>query len=253
MVVFSRFQSKPNLDLALAGYLVLIHLILVIFATKIYWGRNEVKSGGSGSDQYVQRVLRYHRWVDEQIPEQSVVFLGDSLTQGLATAAVVPNSTNFGIGGQTTSGLLDALPTYKSVAKAKLIFLEIGINDFLEDSTAGLSDRIKRISNALPANTPLVWSSVMPAKTDKYSRYDIAEVNKVIKAVCVQRINCRYLDTWVFLSGADGQTASQDFLTDGVHLSPEGYRKWIAALKQDLPQELAEQQYRRDPIKSAKF
>jgi lysophospholipase L1-like esterase len=243
MVIFSRFKGKRSRDLALVGYFFLIHLILAIFATSIFSRQGDLKSagGGSNSDQYIQRILRYHQWIDEQIPEKSIVFLGDSLTQGLATAAIAPNATNFGIGGQTTSGLLNALPAYKSVAHAKLIFLEIGINDFLEDSTAGLNDRVKNISAILPAETPLVWSSVMPAKTEKYSRRDIAEINSVIRSVCEQRTNCRYLDTWSFLASADGPMVSQDFLPDGVHLSPEGYRKWIAALKQAVPRELGEQ------------
>ena len=40
--------------------------------------------------------------MDSLVPVGATVFIGDSITQGLATSAVVPLSVNYGIGGDTT-------------------------------------------------------------------------------------------------------------------------------------------------------
>jgi lysophospholipase L1-like esterase len=174
--------------------------------------------------------------MDESVPDKTTIFLGDSITQGLATAAVVPCSINYGIAGENTAQLLDAIPSYKSLARANAIVLTIGINDLEQGMNVGLNNRYQKIVEALPQQTPLIWSAVMPAKNIALS--DINNANQSIKSLCASRGNCVFVDTWRFLADKNGYMITRLFLDDGVHLSTEGYRAWILSLKQaiqDIP------------------
>ncbi|MGO9565931.1 MAG: SGNH/GDSL hydrolase family protein [Desulfomonilaceae bacterium] len=188
-------------------------------------------------DPHYQSMIKYHKWMDGNIPDNSVVFLGDSITQGLAVAAVAPYSINYGIGGETTAQLLDAVPYYKSLRRAKTLVLAIGINDIAQGKQNGLNERYKRIIAAIPHEVPLIWSSVMPVKVARWMKMnesDVSDANRTIKSLCERRGNCVFVDTHKFLTDSNNQIILRYFLDDGVHLSPEGYRQWIAALKEAM-------------------
>jgi len=212
-------------------YLLLIHAALAVALTNAY--RVKAKSSPSGSSDHIQRMKRYHQWIDANVPDQSAIFIGDSLTQGLSTASISRNPTNFGIGGQTSGELLDSIPSYNSLARARTIYLQIGINDILEQRFEGLPERLKVIADRLPSDAELIWTNIMPAAVDVVQQQAILAANEQIKASCAKRARCRYVDSWQFMADANGQAISKYFLSDGIHLSQAGYGKWIAALRGD--------------------
>jgi lysophospholipase L1-like esterase len=183
---------------------------------------------------HVSNMVRYHQWMDKSVPDKATIFLGDSITQGLATAAVAPYSINYGIGSENTAQLLDALPSYISLTRASTIVLAIGINDLAQDMKNGLNDRYKKITEVLPQKTLLIWNAVMPARHEKIAPQDIVNANKVIKSLCANRGTCIFVDTWSFLADKNGRMINSLFLDDGVHLSPDGYTAWISALRQAI-------------------
>lgn len=210
-------------------YLILIHAALAVALNNAY--KAKVKASPSGSSDHIQRMKRYHQWVDANVPGQSAIFIGDSLTQGLSTASISPNPTNFGIGGLTSGELLDAIPSYNSLARARTIYLQIGINDILEERFEGLPERLKAIADRLPGGAELIWTNIMPAAVNVVQKQAILAANEQIKEICAKRPRCRYIDSWLFVADANGQAVSGDFLSDGIHLSRTGYEKWIAALR----------------------
>ena len=217
-------------------WVVAVHLLLLFFIVKtqsIPKVITKLTNTNINADPYVSRMVNVHRWMDASVPDKATIFLGDSITQGLATVAIAPYSVNYGIGDENTAQLLEAIPSYKSLARANTIFLAIGINDLSHGQKLGLSDRYRKIVEALPAKTPLVWSAVMPAKSGNITLTDINQVNEVIKAMCVSRANCTYVDTWRFLA-KDNEINSHLFQNDGVHLNADGYEVWIVALRKAL-------------------
>ncbi len=62
-----------------------------------------------------------------EFPDKSVVFVGDSLTQSLYVDAVARPSVNYGIGGDTTVGVLGRLPEYRSILCASAVVMAIGV------------------------------------------------------------------------------------------------------------------------------
>ena len=159
------------------AYMVLIHLALIGLFFKTQGSAKatakfapEASSASNTTDTanapnpHVPNMLQYHGWVNSSAPEGAAIFLGDSITQGLATAAITPYAINFGIGFQTSAQLLSNLPAYSSLSKARVLFLEIGTNDLAMGQSAGLAERYAKIIQTLPPNTPLIWSGVMPQR-----------------------------------------------------------------------------------------
>ena len=164
---------------------------------------------------HIAMMRTFQRMADASQPDGAVIFLGDSLTQGLATAAVTPLAVNYGIGGQTSAGLLAALPDYGAIPRARLVVLTIGTNDIVLHQTAGIEGRLRSLSAGIAK--PLVWNAV-PAT----AWGDNALVNAAARKVCAERSDCTFLAT---------RFQPSDF-SDGTHLTPAGYARWIAELRQ---------------------
>jgi lysophospholipase L1-like esterase len=206
------------------SYLVGLHLVLIALVVKTATFQNFMKDGAA-SNPHGQIMIGYHKAMDGSVPAGAAIFLGDSITQGLATAAVAPDSVNFGIGAATTSELLRNLPSYKSLERASSIFLLIGTNDIGEGLTRGLDERLRAISLAIPLDKPLIWSGIMPAYSDRHRPEMIAAANKTIHDLCSRRTECFYIDTQAIFS------ADRSLLSDGVHPNDAGYSRWIDALR----------------------
>ena len=89
------------------AYVVCIHLLLVFVLLKSdFIQRIENKLGimrtQSEITGHFHRMLRYHSRIDGNVPNSSVLFIGDSITQGLCVSAVSSPSVNYGIGSDTS-------------------------------------------------------------------------------------------------------------------------------------------------------
>ena len=215
---------------SLVVYIIAVHLLLVFKTDFIQRVKGKLGISVVLND-HVKNMLTYHQSMDDSVPPKAVIFLGDSITQGLATAAIAPYAMNYGIGGENTEQLLSAIPTYKSLDRASVIFLMIGINDFGQGKEKGIIERFEKLDAALPHETPLVWSSVMPAAHPNINYTDVIPVNHAIKSLCEKRKNCTFIDTASFLLDPNGKMIP-GFFTDGVHLTADGYKQWISVQKQ---------------------
>lgn len=183
------------------------------------------------SNPHGERMMVYHQAMDASVPAGAAIFLGDSITQGLAAAAVAPIPVNYGIGSATTSELLGNLPKYQSLKRASVVFLTIGINDLAQGKTEGLALRLRAIAAAIPNELPLVWSGIMPVYWKEIDSQQITSANDVISEICAARAGCIYVNTGeVFSSGG------ADLFRDGVHPNDRGYEKWIASLRKAYQQ-----------------
>lgn len=148
----------------------------------------------------------------------AIIFLGDSITAGLATDAIAPYTVNYGIGGQTTTDLLKAIPDYRSVHQAKLVVLSIGTVDIVSGKSNGLQNRLTDLSNSIPG--AMIWNALPPSR-----KASVTAANAIIKDICTHRANCTFLQTPI---------SEADLMPDGVHLLPSGYAKWIKALQDTI-------------------
>lgn len=191
--------------------------------------------------EHYHRMLRYHRRMDAQVPEGAVVFLGDSLTQGLCTDGVAQPSVNYGIGSDTTVGVLGRLAAYSdSLGRASAVVLAIGVNDLLFRGNPEIVDNYRRILDALPAGLPVVCSALMPINVRTYapgtpvSNARITALNRSLREACEARSHCIFVDPRGRLADDDGNLRASLEDGDGIHLNAAGNRIWAEVLREAL-------------------
>ena len=192
-------------------------------------------------------MLAYHSRIDKQIPDGATVFIGDSITQSLAVSNVAANSFNFGIGSDTTYGVLQRLDTYRHLHRAKTIVLAIGINDLKVRDPEETLLNYERILNKLPKGVNVVISTLHPVDDQLRGRgvnnQRIQQINRGLKILAKASEQRVYTDISSLISGSDGNLKAAYHVGDGIHLTPAGYALWTVALR-DAIRELEQNQHR---------
>ncbi len=186
---------------------------------------------------YYYDITSYHERLDGSLPEGVTLFIGDSITQGLATAAIADLSVNYGIGSDTTVGVLERLPKYKSINKAKAVVLAIGVNDLKRRDVDTTVDNYQKMLKLIPKDMPVVVSAVLPVDERVYtqnSNATIKQLNLKLKTLAASMSNIVYIDSTELLQASDGNLKADFHTGDGIHLNTAGYKIWIAQLRQAL-------------------
>jgi lysophospholipase L1-like esterase len=190
---------------------------------------------------YYRRILRYHTRSVDVVPDRSVIFVGDSITQGLAVAAVHPLSINYGIGSDTTKGVIYRLPTYMSaLERAECIVLAIGINDIRYRNADGAIQNYVQILDALPDDVRVVVSAILPIDVDARSeladRKDwIERFNSELRRLASEREMVMFVDSSKGLDvDLDGRLDESLHDGDGVHLNSAGNTVWASNLREAI-------------------
>lgn len=184
-------------------------------------------------------MLEYHKRMDDNVPDGAVIFIGDSITQGLCVLAVVPLSMNYGIGGDTSAGVLKRLPEYKSLERASVIVIAIGANDMSQRSNEDILKNYRAIIQNIPGKVPVVFSAVLPIDEDcgKYAQgtnQRIRRLNKELKTLCATSLRLFYVDAGPFLADKDGDLSDEFHDGDNIHLNSMGNNIWIRELKKTI-------------------
>ena len=189
----------------------------------------------------INNLRAVHRQMDSSIPSGATLFLGDSITMALATAAIVPMSVNYGIGWQRSDQLTESLPIYRSIERASGVVVMIGTNDILQNRVEGIGARYAEILQKIPPNLPIVLISPPPMSRTTFGGQAIdprasGAVRDLAFEACAAVSRCTFVDATSALS--DGEDPLNGVLVaDGIHLSPLGYQILIplisAALQKD--------------------
>ncbi|MFJ7287190.1 GDSL-type esterase/lipase family protein [Curtobacterium sp. AB451] len=161
----------------------------------------------------------------------SVLFLGDSITEQGSWDAWLPDerTVNQGIGGDTTDGVLQRLDAVVA-EQPEVIVLLIGTNDFgnhrksVEHVVRGVESVLVTLRRELPG-VRLLLVSILPRQAEYTAK--IEEANRHLRQF-VATCHAQYLDAWPAL--ADGDHLDDRFTDDGLHLTEDGYRAYVAEL-----------------------
>ena len=181
-------------------------------------------------DSYYTKKVKEFRAM--KVPEGSIVFLGDSITDYVNFDEVLPSYhiINMGIAGDTTSGVLRRLGEVISLRPRKL-FLLIGTNDIGFDVwTAPIARNIREIVSRVQKKSPetrIYLQAVFPTRGN-ISRPNnlIQELNAEIQAIAQEK-HCTFIDLYPLLLDSEGLLA-EEYTVDGLHLSDSGNTKWMA-------------------------
>jgi lysophospholipase L1-like esterase len=219
-------------------YLSLIHLLLGLVLYKSdFIERARLHFGALKPEITIhyQTMLSHHRRMDDLVPAHAVIFIGDSITQSLAVATVAPNAVNYGIGSDTTLGVLNRLPLYRSLSRADVIVLQIGVNDLKRRGDEAIIANYKQILEHLPKQARVIVNAIHPVDEVFWggggANRRIKHINLGFRRLADQNESWIYCDAGKQLSGKEGNLQSDFHIGDGVHLNAKGYRIWIEALK----------------------
>lgn len=223
-------------------YLVIIHLLLAVVLWKSnFLNKVQIKLGISSSEtlSFYEQMTLYHQQMDGSIPEDATIFIGDSITQALATSAVTKTGVNFGIGTDTTQGVVERLPLYQSIRRSKVVVLAIGVNDIYQQvDHLNTRANYRSILDSIPSDIPVIAASILPigseAERSHFTNADIVSLNSDIEALSDEYPNVLYLNTSKNFKDDAGFLQTQFHIGDGVHLSNKGYKILIDQLAQSL-------------------
>lgn len=236
-------KSKKIKKVIIAVYLIAVHILLAVALVNsdivpraaVWFDLVRAAQQPPEDIPFIPMMQGVHAWMDASVPAGATIFLGDSITMALATAAVAPYSVNYGISWQRSDQLIQSMDIYKSIARANRVFVMVGTNDILEDRAADIQSRYRTILAKIPANIEVVMSSIPPVGDvvidgRKVDDDNVRNVVALAKTVCEADKRCRFINTYEALS-ADGKPIQGVLLPDQIHLSPKGYQLWIEAMR----------------------
>jgi lysophospholipase L1-like esterase len=157
-----------------------------------------------------------------------VAFVGDSITAGGDWARAFPHLrvVNLGVDGDTSWDVLARLPALRA-SGARTYLVMVGINDILKGvPAAAIAARIDRLRVSLgrPPGTRVLIQSTLPCEEIRCGRAAVEQVDELNRLLRRRTPPDAYID----LSGAfrDQGGLPAAYSSDGLHLTPAGYRRW---------------------------
>ena len=187
---------------------------------------------------FYRSMVAFHKRINNNLPQGTVIFIGDSITQGLAVSAVAPLAVNFGIGHDTTLGVLDRIKHYSAINRSKAIVIAIGVNDLRRRGNDEIFKNISIIITELKSNAPVLVNAILPINEAASIRPGfnkrIRALNKAIGDFCSKDRSVHCLDISDNLIDEYGELSNSYHNGDGIHLNKSGYEIWIRELKAKL-------------------
>jgi lysophospholipase L1-like esterase len=189
-------------------------------------------------DHYARRVAQFE---SESVVSGSIIFLGNSITEGGNWNELTGAKTmvNRGIGGDITFGLLRRLNEIIRWKPAK-VFILIGINDIGKDiPDAVIADNCGKIVLKLKQGSPqtkVYLQSILPLNPkisgfpQHYDKEDhVLQTNLLLRHIA-EASGAEYINLYPLFLDRD-QRLDPKFTHDGLHLTPAAYRKWVDFLR----------------------
>ncbi len=192
-------------------------------------------------------------------PDASLVFIGDSITQGWEDAGrqvwerhyAPRGAVNLGISGDRTQHVLWRLKNGNLaglVAREtppKLAVVMIGTNNSNGDDHSageialGIEAIVRELRAQLPRTHVLLLAIFPRGLTPDAQRAKNAEASRVAAQACADGTWVHYLDIGAGFVAPDG-TLRRDLMPDLLHLSPEGYQLWADSIEPKVRELLSE-------------
>ncbi len=186
---------------------------------------------------WTQKRTVWARQVDKD--QKSLVFLGDSITQGwgddMGGSFPGVKVANRGISGDTTRGMLIRLKDDVLSLNPSGVVLLMGTNDLEEkaepETIAGNFKLILAELKKHNAKMPVIVCQVFPSSASKSRPADkIKKVNELYAAAVKGDPQVTLIETWTLFADDKGDAKATEF-PDLLHPNKAGYSKWAAALR----------------------
>lgn len=211
--------------------LMLVPLIIATIAGFVAGYTYVSNSASCNSMSFIETQYGHLRRLDRASANGRVVFLGSSTFQGLDTSAITPVGLNLSVGGDTLSNLVRRASEYRSLATARTVIINIGLNDLMQTCNQP-ETKIESLFALVPALTPIVLvgvQSVTATRKPAACNGDGVRLSELISALndqliraCNNRKLCQFVENSI--ASTLDEAARRDMMeADGIHLSPAGY------------------------------
>ncbi|MCM0590558.1 MAG: SGNH/GDSL hydrolase family protein [Gloeotrichia echinulata DVL01] len=163
------------------------------------------------------------------------ILVGDSLSMWFPKEKLPAGKIwlNQGISGDTSNGIFKRLVAF-SATRPDVIYIMAGINDLRKGTTDEVILRnhrqiMRRLRQTHP-KAEIIIQSILPTRLPTIPNRRIRHLNAQL-AVIAKEEGANYLNIHNWFTDFEGNLRF-DLTTDGLHLSPEGYDVWRAALEQ---------------------
>lgn len=221
-------------------YLLVAHIFIGVSVVKTdIISRFQIKLGYEVTraelTPYYHTMLTFQQRIDKNVPDKSIIFIGDSITQGLAVTAVSPVSVNYGIGQDTTVGVLNRISFYHSIRRSKMVIIAIGVNDLKWRDNDEIMSNYQKIIDLISRDTPVLFSAILPVDEVASGRIGandrIKALNDGLDDLCKRSQRLHFLDISKLIVDDFGNLLGDYHIGDGVHLNRLGNEIWISELK----------------------
>ena len=224
-------------------YIICIHLtLLVALLNSDFVARVKYKFHPQKNEitKHYKKMTSFHSRIDKNLDSNSILFIGDSHIQGLAVSSIVSHGVNFGIGMDTTVGVLRRLPTYKSLTYSRAVVLAIGFNDLQRRDNNEIIENFKKIFALIPGHSKIILCSLHKVGSMKHKKFNkrIEKLNESLNSLSQEYRNVLYLRTFNDIHTPNNYLAREYLLNDNIHLSALGYDLWVRALRKALKEQL---------------
>ena len=164
--------------------------------------------------------------------DYNYLFIGDYHTQGMEFIDFYKPYVKVSNDDYTTSDILDDLKDYIYIYNPSDVFIELGINDFNEEtSVKDIVDNIESIVNGIKLNRSManIYIESLYPINDTIDGYDndidkslIEDVNKELELMC-KRLDITYVDMYKELS--ENGLLKEEYTEDGISLNDDGYKR----------------------------
>lgn len=203
----------------------IITMIAGFIAAQAYLSRSACDNNTS----FIETQNGHLRRLDRASSNGRIVFLGSSTFQGLDTSAITPLGLNLSTGSDTLSNLVRRASDYRSLATARAVVINIGLNDLMQTCHQP-ETKMQSLLALVPTATPIVLVGIQavtaarkPAACDGVPlSVLISGFNDQLLQACNDRKRCQFIENPIVFS-LDDATRREMMETDGIHLSPAGY------------------------------
>jgi lysophospholipase L1-like esterase len=193
---------------------------------------------------YYEQRLNVFYFLQEDVKDKRVIiFAGDSLINTFEWAEYFADSgdaiiLNRGINGDKVDGLLDRFEvTFLTRPNPAKVFIMIGINDIkknfdLEKFLKKYDTLVEKLLAYLPPDKICIHT-IFPVRREDKPPMLIKKVNEHLRAYAQTQGLC-YIDLYDKFADSSGQLQEIYAHTDGIHLTPEGYKIWLEAIEPEV-------------------
>jgi len=207
-----------------------------IFVLLLFYHNTAAQSSFDSSFHFYYYDQKLSMFEQMPTPPNSIVWLGDSITDGGEWSELFPqyNTLNRGISADNTFGVLHRLQEVIR-RKPNKLFLMIGINDIsrtIPDEIILRNYRriIEQVQEQSPS-TQIYVQSILPTNhlftqfpNHQNKTAHIIYINQALRILCREK-QISYINLYDSFTDSNGNL-DQRYTNDGLHLTGEGYLRW---------------------------